>query len=65
MNCPDCHVKLYCYDTRAVGDFGRFRRYICPNCKGRYKSSEDLDTTPTNGWRLGKTNYVLDRLKEE
>lgn len=61
MNCPECHIKLYCYDSRTVGDYGRLRRYVCIECLLKFKSSEDLDSQPCG--RISPDSQVIQYIK--
>jgi hypothetical protein len=42
MKCPDCDGLMEVIDSRAVGDFVRWRRYRCQHCKRRWTSYEHL-----------------------
>lgn len=52
MNCPYCKIKLKCIDSRASGDFLRFRIYKCENCaftdvtEERLLVDENVETEP-------------------
>ena len=49
MLCPNCNADCAVINTRQK-DYGRMRRYECPNCKERFTTVEVIDM----GFRWGK-----------
>jgi len=43
MNCPHCHTRMGCYDSRLHPGNIRIRRYECPECGYKDKTSEQLE----------------------
>lgn len=54
MLCPKCNRDCSVINSRQK-DYGRMRRYECPDCKERFTTVETID----EGFRLGKPSETV------